>query len=437
MTFRELRAGYVPILLSFAAPQLILQTDLVMVSALGAEATAAYVVPLRVALLDAVLMMALGPVASVMVVAAKREGKTGQAVYGALAVAAVLGIAMALAGFVFYPKIAYWVTGDTGVARLAAQALVWYALAAPFRFLAAVAVMSLHALGGGAVVLRWKMVEVGLNALLDTLLIFSLGIGFAGAYMATFGVLVGGCLWSLILLTSRLGVSPCLPGWDWLRGFLRQCGWEAKRVFSTQLFALTVMVLFATSWISPLNLDRLAAYSAGGALGLLLFMPTLALFRFLAFRLSGFEQAVMRETLFRLARAGLPWLLLLALILLAGGKALGERLYGLSGAWWGAIVMLIAFALPIRFLTALLRGALHAGGGFSSVALVDIATLWGIGLPLVLSGLYLGNPYLAFSYVLLPELCALPLLWRRLGPRQPAEKHPPISIHCNYKKEHS
>ncbi len=437
MKLQDLRRGYLPILLSFAAPPLILQTDLVMVATLGTEATAAYGVPLRVALLDAVLMMALGSVTSVVVAGAAREGRAAEAAHGALAVALLLGLLVTAVGLLLYPQLAHWVTADPTVAELAAEALFWYALATPFRFLAAVAVMALHALGDGVAVLRWKLTEVGLNALLDALFIFALGLGFAGAFLATFGVLLAGSLWSLARLHRHLATPLRRPTTQWLRGFLGQCGWEAKRVLANQLFALLGMVLFATTLIAPLDLDRLAAYSAGSALALLLFMPALALFRFLAFRLGGVPPTEITPLLRQLLRYGLPPLLLLAALLLAIGQPLGQRLYGLSGPWWGAAVALMALTLPVRFINALQRGALQAGGGFASVALVDSAVLWGIGLPLMALGLQLNQPALTFSYILLPELCALPLLWWRLSPLlAPAGTGSTTPLTCdhNYKR---
>lgn len=417
MSLRGLGRGYLPILLSFATPQLILQTDLVMVSALGeAAATAAYAVPVRVALLDAVLMMALASVTSATVVAARREGKAAKACYGALAVAALLGIAVAALGVVLYPRAAYWVAEEERVAELASGALLLFALATPLRLLAAVAVMALHALGHGPVVVRWKLAEVGLNAFLNALLIYSLALGFIGAYVATIGVMVFSCVWSVSRLISHLGEPLHPPGWGWVRGFLGQSAWESKRLLSAQLFALAGMVLFATAAISPSDLARLSAYSAGSALALFLFTPLLALFRLLGFRFAELSPDESAAALVRLVRFGLPLSLVAAAMLCLGGEGLGRTVYGISGKWWAPVPALIALALPLRFLNTLLRGALQSNRRFAQVALVDVAVIWGVGLPLIAAGLYLQAPALAFAFLVLPELCAMPLLWRELRP---------------------
>ena len=79
-----------------------------------------------------------------------------------IGMAVLTGCATAVLGAVCYARFAVWLAGSGEVARLVGQAVLWYALASPFRFLANVAAFALHALGEGNRVVRWKLLEVGL-----------------------------------------------------------------------------------------------------------------------------------------------------------------------------------------------------------------------------------------------------------------------------------
>lgn len=402
MSVRELMRGFLPVLLSFASVHLILQTDLLVVARLGTLETAAWSVPQRLAVLDTVLLMALSAVSSV-VVARARPAQRARVVRGVLTVALGVGVATALLGLMLYPWLARALVAEAAVGELAAAALLWFALAAPFRHLAAVALMALHALGEGPRIVRWKLAEVALNAGLDLLCVYALHAGFVGVFQSSGVVAALGCLWALQRLWRRLGPARA-PRRAWLCGFLGQCRWELKRMASAQLSALAVMLLFANAGDPAQQLPRFAAYAAGTALGLLLFMPCLALLRFLAFRLGGLPGGQALAAVQSLRRALLPWTLAAAAALYLGGDWLGRTLYGLDGAWWSALVSLLALALPLRYLGALQRALLQAQRQFAAVTRVDAALSWGLGLPLVAAGLYLEQPWLTFAYLLLPEL---------------------------------
>ncbi|MBF0096721.1 MAG: polysaccharide biosynthesis C-terminal domain-containing protein [Magnetococcales bacterium] len=416
MTLRVFMRGYPLVLVSFITPQLLLQTDLILVALLGEQATAAYAIPMRVAMLDTVLMIAVSSVASVAVSGTSAGLARSRAILQSLGMACVLGVGLAIAGVLFYPGLARHIVADPAIAALASQALIWYALATPMRFLSTAMGMILHVLGEGRFVVWGKGAEVVLNALLNLLFIFTLSQGFVGSFQATLLVLTFATAWSLNRLRHHLPKEQRQWDWDWpgLLLFGKQCAWEGKRVLSGQLFALVCLLLFANSLLSASSVERMEAFSAGMALAFLLFRPFLSLMRFLSFRLAQLPPQSDAVPLQRLRTLGLRLTLGLAVLLLLTGAWLGEHLYGVSGRWWNASVSMVACSLPLTFLNALFRGRLQARQRFAQVMAVDALSTWSLGLPLVVAGLYWQSPWLTFSHIPLCELFALLLLQRRM-----------------------
>lgn len=417
MRWGELWRGFLPLLLTFSVAQLILQADLVMLSRLGEPASAACIALIRIALLDMILMMAVGSVTSIVVSQARRDGCVDAAVRQALAIAAMLGIVAALLGLLLYPHMARWLVGNREVSGLVADAVFWYSLGAPFRLVAVTAIFVLHALGEGNQVVVWKCAEVGLKMLFNWLMIFVLALGFKGSYMAGLIVALLSCGWSLHRLRPQIRCGIRLPEAAWARDFLRKVGSEAQRILSAQLFALLTLVLFASPYFGPVVLARLSAYSAGTALMLFLFAPLIALMRSLAFQLAGRSPQVMLATLKMLCAYGFPVVVLLAVALYLGGDWIGQVLYGQQdNSWWAMLILALASSLPLRFLNNLQRALLQARHEFSTVARTETIVTWGMGLPLIVSGLYLDNPLLAYSHIFLSEMFIVLRLWWCLLP---------------------
>jgi len=405
-----------PFFLSICSVQLLLQTDLVMVSVLSEQATSAYAIPIRVAMVEMIVMVALGSVASVSISKVREQGRAATVAYHFLLIGAVCGLLMVPVGLIAYPQLALWISGDAEVGALAARALFWFALAAPFRMTAHIAVMALHARGDGAWVVRWRLIEVGVNAVLNGVLMFALDFGFEGCFIATLMVMMFSCVWSVSRLYRHVGILSSLPSWDDAFAVLKNAGWEGKRMLSSQLFALVGLMLFASSWIAPVELARLSAHSAGTALAVFVFLPLLALMRCLAFFLAPMTPQAIQHVLTGLFKWGVPLSVLAGVTLYLGGDSLGQWLYNQAeGArWWSALIVMVSLSLPLRYLNTLQRGALQAHQKFSTVAVIDTVSTWVIGLPLIVAGIYLDQPVLAFGYILLPELLICLWLVRRM-----------------------
>ncbi|HET7832262.1 MAG TPA: MATE family efflux transporter [Gallionella sp.] len=418
MNWGELWRGYVPLLLTFIGAQLILQVDLAMLSRLGEHATAACIALLRIGLIDLILSMGVGAVASVVVSQAFRAGNVDAVVPQVLTVAALLGIATTGVGLLIYPRLVFWFIGSNEVSALVTGAIFWFALAAPFRLTGIAAIYAIHALGEGKSVVYWKLLEVGLKVLANWLLVFVLSLGFKGSYLATLLVSLLGCGWALNRLRQHAKVGFCMPKTAWVPDFLRQVGWEAQRLLSGQLFALLAFVLFASSWIAPLELPRLSAFSAATALMLFLFAPLAALLRTLAFQLAGASLPMMFSALKSLCWCGMPLLILVAAGLYFCGDHLGQIVYAQRDSrWWSMLVAVLAISLPLRYLNNLQRTLLQTRQEFAAVARAESFTTWLIGLPLIIIGLVLDSPLIACSHLVLPELgCTMWLTWRYVLP---------------------
>lgn len=400
--------GFPALLLAFAVAQLLQQVDMATLARLGGGAPAAYVLLVRLALVDLVAVMALGAVTSVTVSQAARAGDPGPAIRRSLAVALAVGVALGLVGVAAYRAVAPWVAGgDDALAALVVTAVPWFAAAAPLRMVNGSAAFVLHAMNDGPAVVRWKLCEVVAKLGLNILFLEAFGAGFAGCFMASLLLQAGSAAWALARLRRLAGGGPSWPPWTWAMDFLRKAGWEAQRVLSTLLLGLVTVMLFASSLIGTADPARLDAFAAGSVLALLVFAPFVAFLRFLAMRFAGRPPAEIASLVRALLWRGVPVAAMLALLLNVGGDWLGASLYGQTGPWWSMLVAALAVSLPVRVAANTMRAALQATGEFAGVAKIDSLLGWCLGLPLIVLGLCWDAPAVAYGYLVVPEVFAL------------------------------
>nr|WP_049976483.1 hypothetical protein [Azospirillum sp. B506] len=401
-------------LLTFLLGQAAPQIDLALLARSPDGAVAAYVVVVRLALLETVATMALGSVASVAASRAAASGSAASEVRGALWLAALAGGLFTLAGALAYPFALPWVAGgDAGVGAMAAAALPWFIATTPIRMVGGTAAFLLHAAGRGGLAIRWKLMELAARAAAGVLIVDRMVPGAAGCFVAALLVSVPSAVWAVaaLRLYARDGGPPDRV---WLSVRLRAAAWESQRLLSFHLLGLVTLALFA----SPLGgggRERLEAYASVSVMVLALFAPLVAQLRFLAMRLAGrpaADVAVMVRT--RLAW-GMAVGSMAGLMLAMAGDGLGRWGYGQEGRWWSALVCALALSVPWRVVGNMLRAALQATGGFVGVARADGLFGWLCGLPLTALGLWWDRPALAAGTLLVPEIVAVVWLWSRLA----------------------
>ncbi|WP_148219188.1 multi antimicrobial extrusion protein MatE [Azospirillum sp. B510] len=414
--------GYLALLFTFLLAQTAPQIDLALLARSPDGAVAAYVVVVRLALLETVATMALGSVASV---AASRAAASGSAsgaasraaaseVSGALWLAALAGGLFALAGALAYPFALPWVAGgDAGVGAMAAAALPWFIATTPIRMVGGTAAFLLHAVGRGGLAIRWKSMELAARAGVGFLIVDRMVPGAAGCFVAALLVTAPSAVWAVAALRVHASDGG-RPDRAWLSVRLRAAAWESQRLLSFHLLGLATLALFA----APLGgggRERLEAYAAASVLVLALFAPLVAQLRFLAMRLAGCSAADVAV----MVRARLAWGMAVGsaagLTLAVAGDGLGRWVYHQEGRWWSALVCALALSVPWRVVGNMLRAALQATGGFAGVARADGLFGWLFGLPLTALGLWWDCPALAAGALLLPEVAAVVWLWSRLA----------------------
>ncbi|TDX60429.1 methanobactin biosynthesis cassette protein MbnM [Methylosinus sp. sav-2] len=428
MNGRGFWRGFCPLLATLSIAPVSFQIDLAMIARLGAGAPAAYALLARVALLDAVLVAAVGGVASVIV--AKEHDTCGRSriVAQLWVVALVVGGGAGAIGCLTYPSGLTLIGGTTDAVRLARSALGWYLAAIPFRVLSGVGLFILFATERGRVALCWKSFEIVLKAVAAYTLVYPLGFGFKGCFIAGLVAATAGATVTFAAARRDHDAAPRLPSWAFARSFLAQSLCEAARVLSPQLLVLTSLALFAAPWIGRFEPARADAYAAGQILVLLLFTPFTALTRFLALRLSDWPRPEIASQIVHLWRQGIPVAIAAGTILLLSSGWIGQAIYQQEGRWWSTFVAALALSLPIRFATNVMRGALQADGRFADAAAVDGLVACFVALPLTALGLHLDEPAVAYLALIAPEAICAAVLWRRLS--DPREPTPQPALQC-------
>jgi hypothetical protein len=405
--------GYWPLLLALGTAQLTQQADILMAGRLGGGASGAYVMLTRAAMGDVVLMTAMGAVASTAVAQAQRGGETAHVIGQILGLALLAGLCCCAFGLWFYPRVARWLAGEGEVATLIGAGVFWYSLAAPFRFLNNTSAFVLHALGHGGLVVRWKLIEAVAKTAGNFLIMEILGLGFSGCFVTSLIISIISSMWCRGALSPHNARWISVPGYSWALQFLRSSAWEAQRIISAQLAALTYLTLYAAPWLGKHDVSRFNSYAAGQTLALVVFVPFMALIPVLAFRLSTLPDDRFDSSLRTLWLQGAPIVAGAALILLVSHERLG-RLYGQHGPWWSMLIQALAISLPLRFAANVMRAISQSRRAFAAVAAVDSAAAWLLATPLITVGLYVDSPAIAYLSLILPEAACAVWLWRRL-----------------------
>lgn len=400
---------FFPMVVAFLAAKAISQIDLFMIARLGEEAVAAFAVPSRVMLIDMVLAFSIAPVVSVMVARATQTTERSDTIARALSLSFYVSLVVTGAGIIVYPRIVDAIIATDEVSELAKQATFWLTLSIPIRLMQFVGLMALHACGRGKLFLPVLFISLAIKVPLNNLLIYEFGWGFQGCFIATAAVSILELAATLWLLRSNLRASFWLrpPGLEWTRQFSWNAFPEAGRVLSYAAVQFTLLALYASN---PAWLSRMSSYSVAFEMQVFLFMPMAATMRSLAIILAS-STPLDGDSLYKMARtvAAVGGILAVSVgsAIFFGETLLGQSVYQLTPAamaWWSPYTMIAVALVPVMFIGAVQRGIWHSQQRYNFVFFVEIATQWGILVPVTYLGLLWNNPSLAWSGLLVSEI---------------------------------
>ncbi len=404
-TIQHFLSVFFPVLGSFVTSRLLVQTDIIMIAPLGPDAVAAYAVPQRVMIIDAIVAFALMPIVGIRVSRAQSNEDKRRAVQSALGLTSFIGVALAAIGWVLYPMLAALIVRDTQVLPLAHEAVHWMTASIPVRMLTAVATSCVFALGTTKCLKYLYMATVTLNAALNWLLIYRIGFGLAGSYASTTIVSALECL-VVLGVVSRYTQSMPIGRFkmDWLRSVAKELGAEWFRLLNWQAEGFALLSLFSinASWT-----PQMAVFSVTTSIAALLTMPLIAAMRATAISATQ-RSSTLDPCTAQAATREIGYLLVLVCGLIGAAFAIfgftgGERLYRFSeqqGSWWQAFVVCASFLLPISGLCAVKRGVLQTEGKYGLIARCDLFATWLWCLPGSALSLHLGSPWMFFAFVM-------------------------------------
>lgn len=408
--------AYLAIALSFVVSRVLNQTDLIFIAPLGSAATAAFAVPGRLMFIDAIVAFALGPVISIAVSRTEEGCARNRIVRGALGLTFMTSCLLVVAGLIVYPRLADALVDGAEVRTLAQAGIFWMTWSIPLRMLVFVSTMCLFASRKGRQVTPIYGVTLIANGALDWLLVNRLGLGFEGAYLATFAVSSMELVWLLGLLARLHGRVPFGRfGMAWGRDIGKQLATEWLRLASWQAENVAVIALLASN---PLWLPAFGAFGVIAEFQALALMPFVALMRTAAMQLAqpGCEQSVggaWRE-LGAVRRQVLLASVVGALVIVSAAPFLGEPIYRFDEArlrWWSGFAIVFGLSLPVYAVGNLLRACFQTSQRFGDVARVEVGLTWLGFVPMLWLGLLAQNPWIFFSAYFCRELGVI--VWLR------------------------
>jgi hypothetical protein len=428
MTGAPLWRGYWLLFASTSAAAFIMQIDLAMIARLGGRAPGAYAILMRVTLLDVAVTIACAAVAAIALGHAQKTGETAAAIEKTCALALALGAATALFGFFAYPILLAALMGDAAAAPYVGAPIAWLVAGAPFRVLSNTQGFLLHALGRGGSAFTWKLAEIPAKAGANIFFMQTLGLGFAGCFLAGCVVAAVASLWLWTRLQAHGARRMRIPEFAFARTFLSGTFWEALRVLSPQAAMLFTLALFSLPWPNGANGQRLDSFAAAQTFMLFVLGPLMTLTRFLAIRLPTKSHGDWMPALAPVVRVGAPIALTAAIVLLFGRDWIGATLYRQHGDWWSVFVAALALSLPIRLIGSIVRGLALARKCFAKLTFADVLAQWLVAPLFIVFGLAANRPELAYQSLIWPEVVGVFLIWRSL--RAESEEPVCVSLPC-------
>ena len=344
LSFRGFGNVFLPFFFNFISGRLILQTDLIMVAHLSPDALAAFGIPMRIMIVDALIAFAVAPFVSVSIGRMKSSEDRREFLNQALSFAILAGVSSAAIGVLFYPWLIHRLGVSVPIGKMATQATLWLTVFTPVRLAQFVGAMALHGMGKGKWVVGLSFLELGLNAVLDGLLIFGFRLGFVGSYIGTVICACISLVLTLYFLHHELGGIRLghWPSSSWLQLLRKNAAPELVRLLSERVLAIFVLALVA-------HLNRssalLGVFSVATELQFLLFIPSLAAMRATAVLLAPFHErplARLRQSMSTIQNRGIALSFLIGLLIALSGDEMGRENLPFEGDSPGLVEALCA-----------------------------------------------------------------------------------------------
>lgn len=414
--YKKFYKVYLAILLSFMTSRLLFQTDILMVSPLGAIATAAFAVPGKIMIIDTIVAMGLGPVISVSVSREKDLINKNKIITSALGFTFFISILLMIIGFIIYPFLNNIFIVNNEIRDLSKSAIFWMTLSIPIRMLNFVSSMCLFASGKSKSVSYIYFFTLSLNLFLNWLFIYKFKYGFSGSYIATFIVSLFELTW-LMFLTKKLTNQFPISKFDliWLKSIFQKLGYEWLRLVSWQFEGFVLIILFASKkeWFSSFS-----AYGVISEFLSFLLMPIIALMRTSSMQIAEFcpNKNLQSAKLFLkpILIKTLPITILIGIILIFSSKYIGITLYKLDSErldWWFSFTLIFSIALPIYTFSYLQRACFQACDRFSEIAKIEILMTWFFLIPFCYLALLKQSSILFFLVLFSKELILAVILY--------------------------
>gem|GEM_PF-2317719 len=403
-------------LLSFSISRLINQTDLIMISAFGKNAIAAYVIPLDLMFIDTLFSLSITPIITLRMSEATKGGIVEDTKIQMLGVGIITGLGLMIVCLIIYPLIFNFYRLSPEVRRLGFTFLFLMTISIPVRFTMFVESLILHSLNLGKKVVLNNLILFILNIIFNWIFMYSLKFGAIGNYISTVFVSTVG----MINLYFRLNVpferlmNVLTRNWRGVVGLIfnnaSYLGWETIRSTSEKILPTVLLYIVSKNWGEFLPL-----YSITSQWRVLFSMIPVAVLRGLpvAMNLTEMEKVHLskyenKRFLIQFSLSIFSIFSIIAFVpILFSGKIL-YAFYNLSGKpyleIWNTFLIWWLFIFVMMINSAVWIGYAYWKKEFKRFAIIDIIADWVIFLPLFFFSTKSQIPSLFFSIYLMREI---------------------------------
>lgn len=376
----------IPTILEQMLSTLLQYVDTAMVGQLGERATASVSITTNITWLVNSVPGAIGTAILVLTSRAFGAGDSRQVrklAQQALFLAAVSGLALGAASIALCPWIPVWMGAEPAIQGQASRYFFIISLPMLFRSLSAVLGAALRAVQDTRTPLRISLASNGLNVVLNYLLIYTAGLGVAGAAIAS---AVSYALSGVLMLRAcRRNRELCLglAGFSLERRLLAECAQVGLPVLGTSVVSCLGYVVFA-SLVSGMGTTIFAAHSIAVTAETIFYVPGYGL-RTAASALIGSARGQGDGRRLRAVGGLCVWLTVAAMcvsgLVLFVGAAPMMRLFSPVPEVVGMgaeMLRLVALSEPFFGLMVVLEGIFYGLGRTRYAFLVESLGMWGV-----------------------------------------------------------
>lgn len=378
----------------------------------GSSAIAAAGIPNNLMIIDQITAMAIAPILSMKIADLYNRNQLQFSMEDFLAQLFKLSVTLSIVGFCLYPIILKLIVKEDDVLQLSYDSLFWLNLSIVPEFFRYSMSICLNSCKKGNFVMVYSCLEVGMNILLNYVLVKYFNFGYVGIYIATFIVSSITCILTFNKIKSDYPISIINIFLKFSKSMFQfisliKVSIEFTRVCiekSSFLVMICVINLFSKSDFV------MSAFTISWGIYFLILMPNIALMRTVTVCFIQ-EKIEFDNYKYKIIIGSISINICIAAFIFINKYFIIESIFCIESHKLADLtsnyINMVLLLIPLQAILTLQRGVLYAKEKIKILALIDIFNYILFVIPLFVIGELFGNTILMWSGFFIAQVSCL------------------------------